>query len=106
MLVRAGAETAMFEHYERLCRQFAADASRRRRNIDPNDPFGRFVVTTDGGPTQLAATLTKESLDSKARRNEDFAKLSKNRTTVFQPADQGKGNGHMGQRQQTRKLSK
>ena len=43
-------------------------------------------------------------MEQKVKRNEDYAKLSKNRTAIFQPADQG--NRHRGQCQQTRKLSR
>ena len=94
----------MFEEYEKLCRQPTIDASRRRLELDANDKCARSLTTTDGGTTQLSAAVNEESFDQKLNRNEDHAKLSKNRTAVFQPCDVGKG--HRGQRQQTRKLSR
>ena len=62
------------------------------------------MTTIDGGTTQLAAAISEEYFEEKFERNEDHAKLSKNRSAVFQPADTGKG--HKGQRQQTQKLSR
>ena len=61
------------------------------------------MVTSDGGITQLAAAINDKSFDQKRDRNEDYAKLSKNRSAVNQPCDQG--NGHKGQRHHIHKLS-
>ena len=94
-----GNKLAMFKGYQTPCIRPTVDATWCRLELDPDNPLTRFVNTTDGGVTQLAAAISEESFDKKLSRNQDHTKLLKNQTDLCQPCDTGYG--HKGTCHQT-----
>lgn len=94
----------MFEKYHDLVVKKHIDSVREKLGLDSKSKCGRAIETTDGGMTQLQAYLTKESLEDLDERNILYAKLCRNTSGVFQPADTG--DGHMLMRGNVRKLSR
>ena len=60
-----GNEPTMFKEYQTSYIQPTVDAAWRCLELDPDNPLARFVNTTDGGVTQLAAAISEESFDKK-----------------------------------------
>ena len=67
----------MFEQHTRLVIEEHVDAIRKREHMDPNKPYSRAVLSTDGGQTQLNALTSKASLERRDARNETPVKLHK-----------------------------
>ena len=60
-----GNEPTMFKEYQTSYIQPTVDAALCRLKLNSDDPLARFVNTTDGGVTQLAAAISEELFDKK-----------------------------------------
>merc|ERR1719491_1402551 len=86
-----GVETTYFEEYNKKVLQPLADSLRERQSIPPQAIYGRVVLSTDGGMTQLQANLSEKSILERKRRIEFYIKTAKNSSSVFQACDTGDG---------------
>ena len=83
----------MFEKHTEYVIEKHVDAMRKREHMDPNKPYSRAVLSTDGGQTQLNALTSKASLERRDARNETPVKLSKCTSASTQPCDVQTGFG-------------
>jgi len=83
----------MFEQHTRLVIEEHVDTFRKREHMDPDKPYSRAVLSTDGGQTQLNALTTKASLERRDARNETPVKLHKCTSATTQPCDVQTGFG-------------